>query len=541
MKQQLLRDRIDQVVRENKNDPFRREQELKKLLKEAEKNAERESDLYAIGKISMLLANSILGQGRRGTMLSYAYKAVSIFEKTNERALLARSYNLLGIAYSGLGNYLRAVSAYNNGLRILHGRDCDLIKKNTLLNNISDAYYHMGVYEKSYSISTDCYENYRHTVQDNPLRAIVFGLNVCDSCLGLENYKRAKEILDEIKGEIDNSPKSIYVCAYYTRLSYVLYVTGDMEGGEKFTDMAFELIDLNLDYYDNHIFYTKIAAIQIDHGDYDRALRYYAAMAKYAEENNHALDLIMAKSVRANICRARGEQDQALAIYKELSALYETWISQQRAMQYEGQKSLEDANKEIVKLMKKIKSSNELAERDPLTDLMNRSSLIRVSSNFLQTAKEKKRHLGGIFFDIDCFKEYNDHYGHAAGDEAIKLVANVCKSEESATIKFFRYGGDEYFGVILGHSDESIEKLALRISEKVHDAGLEHVLNSNGKRLTVSIGIVNLDMRKSDATILDIIKFADKALYRAKNSGRDCVYTFRYRADSGNEYKQVVQ
>ena len=106
VKQQLLRDRIDQVVRENKNDPFRREQELKKLLKEAEKNAERESDLYAIGKISMLLANSILGQGKRGTMLSYAYKAVSIFEKTNERALLARSYNLLGIAYSGLGNYL---------------------------------------------------------------------------------------------------------------------------------------------------------------------------------------------------------------------------------------------------------------------------------------------------------------------------------------------------------------------------------------------------------------------------------------------------
>lgn len=541
MKKQSLRERIDQITREYHNDPFRREQELKKLLKEAEELAEEKSDLYPIGKISMLIANSILGQGKRGSMLAYAYKSVSIFEQTTERALLARSYNLLGIAYSGLGNYLRAVAAYKEGLRVLHGRDYPVMKKTTLLNNISDAYFHMGVYQKSFEISEGCYRNYRHSAQDNPLRAIVFGLNVCDSCFGLRDYHKAREILDDLKQEIETSVKNIYVCAYYTRYAYVLYLTGDPEGGARCSDLTLELIDQSLDYYDNHAYYTRIAAIQIAHGDYDRAERFYTAMAKYAEENDHTLDRIMAKRVQADVCRAKGERDRAIAIYKELGVLYEGWLSQQRAMQYEGQKSIEEANKEIVKLMKKIQSSNEMAERDPLTDLMNRSALVSVSNSFLQTAKEKKRHLGGVFFDIDFFKEYNDLYGHAAGDEVIKYVANACKSEESATVKFFRYGGDEFFGIVLGHRDESIEKLALRISEKIHKSPYEHVLNPNGKRLTVSVGVANLDMKESDATILDIINFADKALYRAKDCGKDCVCALRYAADSEENYKLIAR
>lgn len=136
--------------------------------------------------------------------------------------------------------------------------------------------------------------------------------------------------------------------------------------------------------------------------------------------------------------------------------------------------------------------NEEKAELDALTDLMNRSALVTVSGEFIENAKKNKKKLGGIFPDIDYFKEYNDTYGHAAGDEAIKLIANVCKAEVNASVKFFRYGGDEYFGLVLGHSNKKMEELVLRIYDNVRSSGVKHVKNPNGQRLTVSFGVVNL-------------------------------------------------
>lgn len=112
-------------------------------------------------------------------------------------------------------------------------------------------------------------------------------------------------------------------------------------------------------------------------------------------------------------------------------------------------------------------------------------------------------------------------------------------AEENAAVKFFRYGGDEYFGVVLGASDEELEKLALRISENVRNSGVVHAENPNGHRLTVSIGIVNADVYSSQDTVLDILKYADKALYHAKNSGKDDVFSYVKMPNSQHEFKRI--
>ena len=109
MEKLSLRDRISQAVEQYPNDPFRLAQELKKLLRVAEK----EKDVYSIGKLNLNLAICIVHQGRRDSIIPYAYKAVSILEKLDDPALLSRSYNLLGIAYAGQGNYQRALDAYS--------------------------------------------------------------------------------------------------------------------------------------------------------------------------------------------------------------------------------------------------------------------------------------------------------------------------------------------------------------------------------------------------------------------------------------------
>ncbi len=153
MEKQTLDARIEEIMQVYKGDPYRRAKELKKLLKQAEQAA----DLFAIGKTNMLLANCILSQGKRDKILSYAYKAVRVFENTKERGLLARSYNLLGVGYSSLGHYQQAITMYNRAMKVMHGRDYPGIQRAVLRNNIGDACFQMGVYRKSLRIALDCY------------------------------------------------------------------------------------------------------------------------------------------------------------------------------------------------------------------------------------------------------------------------------------------------------------------------------------------------------------------------------------------------
>ncbi|MBO4419402.1 MAG: GGDEF domain-containing protein [Oscillospiraceae bacterium] len=530
-----LSERIDQILVKYKNDPFGRERELKKLLKEAEK----EANLYSIGKINMLLANCVLGQGKRGSSVGYAYKAVGIFENTDERALLARSYNLLGIAYAGQGNFQRAITAYNKGIQVIRGDNYPGIRKDTLLNNIGDAYYQMGAYRKSLRIAKDCFSSCRKIVPVNYARIIVFGMNVSDSYCGLGEFQKAKQILDEIRGDVEHNPGNIYVSEYFTRLTYVLYATGNIEEGVKNADRMLELVHSNYDSYDNHYFFEEITSFMIELGDFRRAQYIADALTKYSDENGYMLDRIISKRVQAKICYAAGDLERALSLYKELSTLYEEWLRLQKAIKNESQKSIETATKEITKLMKKVRDSEEKAVLDSLTGLMNRAALEKVSAEFYQNAREYGKKLGGIFLDIDHFKEYNDTYGHAAGDLAIKFIAGACLEEESMTVRFFRYGGDEFFAIVLGHQDEELEALALRIAEKIRSSGFEHIKNPNRQRLTVSVGVANVDLKTAEYTIRDIIKFADKALFHAKDRGKDDVFVYRAPAHSEYEYRRV--
>lgn len=536
MKKPSLEERINQVVAKYRNDPFLRAQELKKLLKEAEKAGE----LHAIGKLNMYLASAMIGQGRRGGMLAYAYKAVSIFEETNDRGLLARSYNLLGIAYAGQGSFQRAITMYQKGLDLIRRKNYSVIRKDTLLNNIGDAYFQMGAYRKSLQIAKKGYDESKKSLPENHLRIAVFGLNFFDSLSCLGAYDRAKALLDEIKPNVEALPKSIYVGGYYVRQAYLMYLTGDAEAAAKYADVVYELIQANCDTYEFHNYVERIIYAELQNGDLERARRFSEVLTDYAAKNEHIKDQIMAKRAAAAICRATGEDDLALSYYRQISEHFEALMNENRAIQYESQQSVETASSEIGKLLGRIRASQDKADRDALTGLHNRAALVRIADAFIRNAREKGRYLGGIFIDIDFFKEYNDVYGHAAGDEAIKLVSSACRVEENADIQFFRYGGDEFFGMMLGRSGKSIETLALRISEKIRASGVEHIKNPNGRCLTLSVGVVDFRVGQGEYTILDVIKFADKALYRAKDAGRNAVFACSVNRDSDPVYRRVA-
>ena len=102
-------------------------------------------------------------------------------------------------------------------------------------------------------------------------------------------------------------------------------------------------------------------------------------------------------------------------------------------------------------------------------------------------------------------------------------MADACLSEETATARFARYGGDEFFGVMVGYTDKQIVEIATRISDRIKAANIPHIKNTPTGKVTLSIGVVNVWLGNEASSSLDIVNYADKALYRAKDTGRNTI------------------
>ena len=180
---------------------------------------------------------------------------------------------------------------------------------------------------------------------------------------------------------------------------------------------------------------------------------------------------------------------------------------------------------ENEKLNERLAHSNErlirLTEIDPLTQVFNRRYMDRFLSAEWKTHREEKRALSVLFIDIDFFKQYNDTYGHRAGDRCLSAVARALrKNIRTERDVVARYGGEE-FAVILPHTEcGEAQQIAERIMEDIRKLRIEHSASKVSDALTISIGIATIvpDTLHDEAIIINI---ADEALYSAKRTGRN--------------------
>ena len=221
-----LRERVDQIIKKTERDFVHRERELRKLLKEAEKA----EDVYAVGVINLNLCICLFELGKRGNILPYACKAVGIFENSDERELLARSYNMLGIAYDTQENYESALDSFNKALEAIRGQRKPVLRKEMILNNIAESYHQMGEFQKSVRIMSNCLAICRKKTPGNHTAITVHGLNLSELYESMEEHEKAKEILADIEPDVAQLGDSVFVYGFYARRSCVLYRLGDMEG-----------------------------------------------------------------------------------------------------------------------------------------------------------------------------------------------------------------------------------------------------------------------------------------------------------------------
>jgi len=161
-----------------------------------------------------------------------------------------------------------------------------------------------------------------------------------------------------------------------------------------------------------------------------------------------------------------------------------------------------------------------LAAIDPLTGIYNRRfGMTRLHEEFVRTVQIESA-IGLLMLDIDHFKGVNDTYGHSIGDRVIRQVANIAREALREGDILIRLGGDEFMAVLLGASLHDVSLTAERIRRQID----ERVISFGDQRVqvTVSIGGVSFP-EKEVAGEQELIDAADRALYHAKNSGRNKV------------------
>ncbi len=162
----------------------------------------------------------------------------------------------------------------------------------------------------------------------------------------------------------------------------------------------------------------------------------------------------------------------------------------------------------------------ELAFTDGLTKVANRRYLDRYLEQVWLDNTRTDRSLAVILCDVDYFKLYNDRYGHQMGDECLQKVAKAITLAVRNKDLVARYGGEEFIIVLPETEAETAMQIAQRMLDRIKEANIPHSRSQISDRVSISCGVATLTIA-SNSSPANIIAMADKALYQAKNLGRN--------------------
>ncbi len=166
----------------------------------------------------------------------------------------------------------------------------------------------------------------------------------------------------------------------------------------------------------------------------------------------------------------------------------------------------------------------EMARTDQLTGAENRHRFDERFNDLLEQARLENQGIAVAIVDIDFFKQYNDHYGHFAGDEClIKVAQALLHLKRHPLDSCIRFGGEEFILIKYGVNFEESVSWGQKVIAAIHDLNIPHETSELDQHLTASAGLIHWQPNSS-LTRTQLMKLADDALYKAKHNGRNQVH-----------------
>lgn len=489
-------------------------------------------------------------------------KAVDIANKINYDK--ARVYSSTGTAYEVAGQLIQSIEYQLDAIEYCKKEG---LKNLEMINEVDIAvnYLDLGNYDEAIKYLVDILKETTEEVEPDAHFKSYALVNLCDAYIKTNNIEGAEDsisqlekIVKDLKGEEREDTKTFI----YALKANIAFKSNQHEEAINLIKLAEERYEERIGdftYFDFDILIQETYGdIYYSNSEYDKALEYHKNAENlaiergskcYKEKHSEKLYLdYLALGDSENAFKYMGKN---IAILKEIKSSSDLQHAQFLHKQFESEKnkqkiiSLEDSkrlmiiiltitiiiaimlgigsvyiykkNKEVNKLNKLFKS---LSVTDSLTGIPNRRALDEYLAGNWALYRKTQMPISFVMIDIDCFKNYNDNYGHPQGDIVLEKVSNGIKSSCRNSDFLARYGGEEFTIIMLDTDKDEALMVVERIKENIYNLNINHEFSEVSDRVTISMGLSTayVGTNKDYDTY---IKKADKALYEAKNKGRD--------------------
>ncbi len=278
------------------------------------------------------------------------------------------------------------------------------------------------------------------------------------------------------------------------------------------------------------------ARIAFQRGCWDEAYAATQDALEIAVRHSRAIEEFTCHELLSQIEEARGNPAEALAHYRRFHELERVRLNDDTAAQLaklQVEHEVDTARKDAeIHRLRSLALQQEVEQQriaqtqleaqaslDPLTGLFNRRHVSLLGED-LERELAQGRQASVILFDLDHFKQINDEYGHFAGDRALVSIARMLRENARDSDTPVRYGGDEFLVLLSGTGTEKTRAIAERLRLALSDTPLDY--RGASIQLAMSVGVATVDPGAPES-LHELVERADRALYAAKRSGRNCV------------------
>jgi diguanylate cyclase (GGDEF)-like protein len=493
---------------------------------------------YSMGQASSLTTRAYLDRnGPLGEALDKCFKALALIESEAPNLVSVRCMRLICWLYFYLGDLSNALTYGLKALDVAKAGDhkdltAAVLSSLTMVFAVAgDLDQALAKHEEALGVAREINDELQEMVAFNQ------GANVY---LGQGNLERALDLATrawEIAQRLETDESRVDVS---DTLGEVLQAIGDYEQAEK---LLIETIDLDTKLGSEwgqahdwlglgrlHISQDKLAQAEADLqksleiskkiGLRQLQMEWHENLYQIYERQNNWEDAFAQLKAFHELYK-ENHNDSASRKIALLNVAHQVETSRRDAEIYHLRN--EELLREIEERKKVEKALEELAVTDPLTGLFNRRHFFNIAEFLLAEATRYKHPLSLIILDIDHFKQVNDTYGHAVGDEAIKLLSATIKTLIRASDVAARFGGDEFVLLLPETNLEQAVKFADRLRFSLKDKTFS--ASQIQFHFTISIGVAGFLVPSN--SVDELLEHADRALYAAKQEGKNQVQVYQ--------------
>lgn len=475
--------------------------------------------------------------GNLDTALSRSLEALSYIKEQSKSEILVGAWYTLGWAYYYTGDYPASLEfglkslerARKNGLPEWEAWCLDLVASTykdpaqalQMYQEAYDTFEKMDSIEgqsrilnnwaytlfeaKEYAAALELAQKSLQLAKNSGLKRdeINVSATVAEILAGMGKYEQAQAKLHGATSLFDEYGRDISSVYILTDLGQVYLQQNELERAEQQLLDALEASNKTEMRNEQARCHQYLSEIYERQGRFDEALKHYKIYRKLKDDTGGEGALKQLAALRVSHQIENAQRDAEI----------------QRLQKEKLQIEL-DEHKRLHAILE------DLATRDPLTNLFNRRHFLNLAEQEWKRSLRYGHPLCALMMDVDDFKQINDQHGHASGDKALTSVANTIQSTLRSTEIAGRYGGDEFIILL----PETHAENAIRVAERISQAIKDYILSSEAGmiKLSPSIGVACAfgEQHKNILSLNELLSHADKALYTAKRSGKGQIHLY---------------